>query len=80
MPWLVPASIVVLALAFDRAMLAAESRGWVRWRRNPPKGSAVGNALLELQSILEPQMEHVVEQRATERADIDQAGDDDPID
>ena len=72
-------TFVVLVVAVDRLMLRAESRGWVHWRRTKPSRTAVGSAMLELHSILEPDKEHVVEERARVRGDIDQAGDDDPL-
>lgn len=79
-PWVVIVGLIAAWLGFDRAMLWAEQRGWVYWRRNKASRSAVGSALLELQSILEPDKEHVVEERARQRGDIEQAGDDDPLD
>ena len=80
MPWEVVVGVGALAVVVDRAMLAAEARGWVRWRRSPPGRTAVGGAMLELHSILEPEKEHVVEERARERGAIDQADDDEPED
>lgn len=74
------AVVVVAALLFDRAMLLAEGRGWVYWRRNKASRAAWGSAMLELQSILEPDTEYVLEERARQRGDIQQAGDDDPLD
>lgn len=79
-PLVVIAGLVTAALVFDRAMLWAEGRGWVYWRRNKASRSASGSAMLELQSILEPDKEHVVEERARQRGDIQQAGDDEPLD
>lgn len=78
--WAVIVGLVAAALAFDRAMLWAEQHGWVYWRRNKASRSAWGSAMLELQSILEPDKEHVVEERARQRGDIQQAGDDEPLD
>jgi hypothetical protein len=79
-PWIVIAGLVTAVLLFDLAMLWAEGRGWVYWRRNKASRSALGSAMLEVQSILEPDKEHVVEERARERGDIQQTGDDDPLD
>jgi hypothetical protein len=78
-PWTVIGGLVVVALVFDRAMLWAERRGWVYWRREKAFHSALGSAMLEVQSILEPDKEHVVEERARQRGDIEQAGSDDPL-
>lgn len=79
-PWVVVGGLVAGALLFDRAMLWAENHGWVYWRRNKASRSSLGSAMLELQSILEPDKQHVVEERARQRGDIQQAGDDDPLD
>lgn len=76
--FIVAASIAGL-LAFDRLMLAAEARGWVRWRRSPPTRASANTALLEILSIYEPAHQHVVEERRATDAE-DEAGDDDPLD
>ena len=79
-PWVVVmGGLATLALVFDRAMLWAEKRGWVYWRRNKASHSSLGSAMLEVQSILEPDKEHVVEEQARQRGDIDQTSDDDPL-
>ena len=69
-PSIVVGGLVTAALFFDRAMLWAEKRGWVYWRRNKASRSAWASAMLELQAILEPDKEHVVEERARQRGDI----------
>lgn len=71
-------SLVVAVVVFDRAMLAAETRGWVRWRRSPPSSAAAGTALLEILSLYEPAHQHVVEERRSARTD--DAEDGDPLD
>lgn len=78
-PWLAIGIVVGIVLAFDQAMLWAERHGWVYWRHNKASRTSVGSAMLEVQSILEPDKEHVVEERARQRGDIQQAGDDDPL-
>lgn len=81
MPWYLTALIVVgVLVAIDQLFLAAERRGWMYWRKSPPSRSRVSSAMLAVQSIFEPDREHVVEERAREEADIDIAGDDDPLD
>lgn len=79
-PWVGVGGVVAGALLFDRAMLWAENHGWVHWRRNKASRSSLGSAMLELQSILEPDKQHVIEERARQRGDIQQAADDDPLD
>lgn len=79
-PWIVVVGLAAVALAVDRALTWAERRGWVYWRHERASRSAVGSAMLELHALLERDKEHVVEERARQRGDIEQAGDDDPLD
>ena len=79
MKWVLVALGVLAALvAFDRAMLAMESRGWVRWRRTKgePSGTISSGALLDLQAFVEPKVRHVREERvnAAGKAEADDAG------
>jgi hypothetical protein len=70
---------VIAAVVIDRLMLAAEQRGWVYWRRRKPTTSAAGSAILSVQAIFEPDKGHVVEEQRRLEADIDVAGDDNPL-
>lgn len=72
------ALLVVAVVVIDRVMLAAETRGWVRWRRSPPSTVAAGTALLEILSLYEPAHQPVVEERRSARTD--DAEDGDPLD
>lgn len=76
----VAALVVATLVVLDRLLLAAERRGWVYWRRSRASTSRASSALLSIQSIFEPDREHVVEERVREEADIDVAEDDDPLD
>lgn len=82
MPWPVTVGLVVLAVLLlwllDRALLAAEERGWIYWRHRKPSSSQMGSAMLSVHGILEPDKQHVVEERQRQEADIDVATDDDP--
>lgn len=69
--WIVEGTVVLVVL--DQLALAAERRGWIRWRHQPPQRATVTSAALHLQSIFEPAAEHVVE----ERSRIDAADDED---
>lgn len=70
---------IVALVVIDQLFLAAERRGWVYWRRSKASSSRASSALLAIQSIFEPDREHVVEERAREEADIDVAADADPL-
>lgn len=47
----------------DRLLLALERRGWIYWRRSRGSSGSLGNAMLDVQKILEPSKRHVVEER-----------------
>ena len=82
MPYLKPVLVVVLIaaalFAIDRLFLYFESRGWLYWRKKKASPGAKGVALLELQSILEPQKVHQIEQMRQGQVEEDENGD--PID
>lgn len=52
-----------------------ESHGWIYWRRVKPKGSTIGNAFLELESIIQPSKQHVIEARIKEHGKDEDSGD-----
>jgi hypothetical protein len=70
---------LVVAFVVDRLALAAEARGWIRWRRAPPSSTSVGTAMLSVQALFEPDREHVVQERLDEESRIDVAEDADPV-
>jgi hypothetical protein len=62
--------IVVISLALfllDRSLLWLEKRHWIYYRRSQGKATRFGNALLELQSIIEPETQHVLEVKREQR-------------
>ena len=73
---LVWASIAVLAVVVvDRALLWAESRGWLYYRRNKPRGGASAYHFLEMSSILDPTFNEVIEMKVQEEKQEDESGD-----
>jgi hypothetical protein len=65
----------------DRLALWAESRGWIYYRRtNRRTGANLGDAFLEIQSMLEPDKRHLLEIRREEKSEQSETGDppDDP--
>ena len=64
----------------DRLGLYLESRGWIYYRKKKPSGTDLGNAFLELQSILEPGKRNVVEVRTEQVVEDDDEGDPPPPD
>ncbi len=83
MAWWTVAMLVVLVGAalwlIDWMLLGAEARGWLYWRHRKARSSSLGSAMLSVQGLLEPDKQHVVEERQRQDADIDVAEDDDPL-
>jgi len=53
----------------------AEGRGWIYYRKKHGSASALGNAFLELQSMIEPSKRHVIEEMRKDEADSEESGD-----
>lgn len=66
MGWLIALAVVLAVLyGLHRLALVADARGWIYYRTKPKfRGSSLG--LIE--SVYNPAMEHVVEERGGERA------------
>jgi hypothetical protein len=65
----------VLAIyAGDRIIRWMHRRGWVQWK---PRGtsSALGNAVMQVQLIYQPQIREVLEQRLQEPDEAGESGD-----
>ena len=58
-----------------RLALRLERKGHLYYLHSKPSGSALGNAALAVQSILEPGKRHVVEERQAERSERRESGD-----
>ena len=67
------AGIVLFLL--DRILLKMESRGWIYYRRKKPSQSSLGNAFLEIQSMLEPSKKVLVEIKKEEKKEQADSGD-----
>ena len=68
------AAAAVALWLVDRAALWAEDRGWFYWRKRQPDRASSGNAMLEVQALLEPQKVHVVEERRAAHVQREDAG------
>lgn len=60
---LIAAAAAAVLLALHRFLLWAEGRGWIYYHHRRPSGSALGNAFLEVQSLLEPEKQQLAEVR-----------------
>ncbi len=71
-------AVVIAAVAlFALHRLASwmEAQGWLYYRRKQPSSSALGNAFLEVQSLLEPSKRQVLEVRRQQRVEPSDPGD-----
>jgi hypothetical protein len=62
--------------ALHGVLLWAERRGWVYYRYRRPSRSALGNAFLEIQSLVEPEKRQLAEIRR--RTDVEEDEDGEP--
>jgi hypothetical protein len=59
--WLGGALVLIAGLVLmDRALLQAEARGWIFYRRRKASPGTSAAAALTLQAMLQPQARHVV--------------------
>jgi hypothetical protein len=58
-------SILAVGYGIHRAALWAEGRGWIYYRHRKAPPGAVGMALMELDRLWKPQIEHVIEEMRT---------------
>jgi hypothetical protein len=68
---------VVVIYLFQRLTRALHRRGWIRWKMRRGSSSALGNAVLTVQTIYQPQIREVLEMRA-EKPDRDSESGDPP--
>ena len=68
-------AVVGLLYALHRVALWAEGRGWVYYLNRKPSSSTLGNAFLEIQSLIEPERRPLVEARKEEAVEEDEQGD-----
>jgi hypothetical protein len=66
--------ILLAPYALQRAALWAEARGFVDYGRRRGDSGTLGNALLELQSIIEPSRRHVLEERVRDPVESRESG------
>lgn len=66
---------IALLVLLDRVGLWAERRGWIYWRRSKRRGTAAGNALLDLETFMNPAARHVIEAREETIVNETNAGD-----
>jgi len=65
---------LTLAGALMRA-LWAEDRDWIYYRKRKPNITSLGTALFQMQAIVQPEKQHIVEQELEIKEDEDEEGD-----
>ncbi len=73
-------AIIALAIIFSGVLLHLlalwmERKGWIYYKHNKPSSNALGNAFLEVQSILEPNKKHIIEVKKEDKKQNEEAGD-----
>jgi hypothetical protein len=66
---------VVTIYVLHRLSRWMHRRGWIRWRMRRGTSSALGNAMLGVQMIFEPQTRDVLEMRLEEPSEAGESGD-----
>jgi len=72
---LIIAGAGIVLFLLDRLLLKMESRGWIYYRRTKPARSSLGNAFLEIQSMLEPSKKAMVDVMKEEKKEENESGD-----
>lgn len=67
--------VVAGLYCLHRIGLWAERRGWIYYRKKHGGSGALGNALLEMQTIIEPTKRYVLEERTKAGSETQEAGD-----
>lgn len=67
-------ALAVGVFVLDRALLWAESRGWIYYRRNKPGRGASTYHLLEWNAAFDPTMRQVLEERVKEVREEEESG------
>jgi hypothetical protein len=65
---------VAALYALHRIALWAEYRGWIFYSHRKPDTTSVGNAMLQLQQLVEPSKRNVIEMKQGKRRAQDGAG------
>lgn len=67
---------IVMLIALDRMLLWMEAREWIYWRKRKPKGGGgIAAGLTAMHQLVEPDVQHVIEDREQRRtADTSEQG------
>jgi len=72
---IIAAAIIAGSVLLHVLALWMERKGWIYYKHNKPSSNALGNAFLEVQSILEPNKKHIIEVKKEDKKQNEEAGD-----
>ena len=72
---LIALSILAAGVLLHFLFLWMEGKGWIYYKRSKPSRTALGNAFLEVQSILEPNKKHIIEVKKEDKRQNQENGD-----
>ena len=75
MIWQLFAVALVGLYALNRLTRWMHRRGWIQWKMRRGSSSALGDAMLGVQLIYQPQVREVLEQRLEEPSEAGESGD-----
>lgn len=70
--------LIAALVAMHFLALWAERRGWIYYRKRRGSSGSVGRAFMEVQSLFEPGVEHVIESMDEDMASQEDSGDPPP--
>jgi hypothetical protein len=73
--WVILLLVLAALYALHRLLRWMESRGWIYWTKSSGASTRAGNAMLEIQQLLEPSKKHVIEMKREDKKKSDASGD-----
>lgn len=67
-------AIIAGGILLHLLALWMERKGWIYYKHNKPSSSALDNAFLEVQSILEPNKKHIIEIKKEQKREDEDKG------
>lgn len=74
-PVIIAVAIILGGVLMHLLALWMERRGWIYYKHIKPSSNALGNAFLEVQSILEPNKKHIIEIKKEQKKANEELGD-----
>ncbi|MCU0276734.1 MAG: hypothetical protein MUF02_07785 [Acidobacteria bacterium] len=76
MKWIILSAGIVSGFVLLHVLaLWMERKGWIYYKHTKPSRSALGNAFLEVQSILEPNKKYIIELKKEDKKQNEEVGD-----